>query len=233
MLYTALILGLVSSLHCVGMCGPIAMMLPYTEGGHSAPSFWNKLRGRVFIETLTYNIGRIVTYTFLGLLFGFLGRGLAVVGFSQALSVLFGLLFIVVAIKRQGLEQLDAFLNRHFSQRIRGLFAQFMKHRSGFFALGMLNGLMPCGIVYWAIAASLMTFNPIEGAAYMSLFGLGTMPLMLATVLASRGLHRSAVRRFYRFIPVYQFALGVFLIYRAFSVDPSVFWMLTPAPVCH
>ena len=98
---------------------------------------------------------------------------------------------------------------------------------------GVLNGLLPCGIVYWAIAASLMTFNPLEGAAYMFIFGLGTLPLMLATVLASRGLQRSAIRRFYRFIPVYQFLLGVFLIYRAYMVDPSVFWLLTPAPLCH
>ncbi len=223
MLYTALILGLVSSLHCVGMCGPLVMMMPYTEG----------VRWRVFFETLTYNIGRILTYAFLGLLFGFLGKGIAIVGFSQALSVLFGLIFIVLAVKKRGLEQLDGFLNRHFAQRMRRVFSRFLKNKSGFFALGMLNGLLPCGIVYWAIAASLMTFNPIEGAAYMFIFGIGTMPLILATVLASRGLHRSAVRRFYKFIPVYQFALGVFLIYRAYMVDPSVFWMLTPAPLCH
>lgn len=223
MLYTALILGLVSSLHCVGMCGPLVMMLPYSK----------EARMRVFFETLTYNLGRVLTYAFLGLLFGFLGKGIAFVGFSQVLSVVFGLIFIVLAIKKQGLEQLDGFLNRHFAQRMRRLFSRFLKNKSGFFALGMLNGLLPCGIVYWAIAASLMTFNPLEGAAYMFIFGIGTMPLMLATVLASRGLHRSAVRRFYKFIPIYQFALGVFLIYRAYMVDPSVFWMLTPAPLCH
>ncbi len=223
MLYTAFLLGLVSSLHCVGMCGPLVMMLPYTEG----------VRGHVFFETLTYNMGRVLTYTFLGLMFGFLGKGIAIVGFSQALSVLFGLVFIILAIKKQGLEQLDGFLNRHFAQRMRRTFSHFLKNKRGFFALGILNGLLPCGIVYWAIAASLMTFNPVEGAAYMFIFGIGTMPLMLATVLGSRGFHRSAVRRFYTFIPVYQFALGVFLIYRAYMVDPSVFWMLTPAPFCH
>lgn len=231
MLYTALILGLVSSLHCVGMCGPIAMMLPYSEAVDSATA--RRMRWRVFFETFSYNIGRVITYTFLGLLFGFLGKGLAVVGFSQVISILFGLIFIVLAFKKHGLEQIDAFLNRHFAQKIRRAFNQFMKDRSGFFALGMLNGLLPCGIVYWAIATSLMTFTPVEGAAYMFLFGVGTMPLMLATVLASRGFHRSAVRRFYKFIPLYQFALGVFLIYRAYMIDPSVFWMLTPAPLCH
>lgn len=223
MLYTALILGLVSSLHCVGMCGPIALMLPYTEG----------VRWRVFFETLTYNVGRILTYTFLGLLFGFLGKGLAVVGFSQVLSVLFGLIFIGLALKKNGLEGIDQYLNQHYAQKIRKAFSRFLKNKSGFFILGVLNGLLPCGIVYWAIAASLMTFNPVQGAAYMFIFGAGTLPLMLATVLASRSFHRSAIRRFYRFIPVYQFALGVFLIYRAYMVDPSVFWMLTPAPMCH
>ena len=161
MLYTALILGLVSSLHCVGMCGPLVMMLPYNR----------EARIKVFFETLTYNIGRVLTYSFLGLLFGFLGKGLAIIGFSQVISIVFGLVFIVLAIKKQVLEQLDAFLNRHFAQRMRQTFSRFLKNKSGFFALGMLNGLLPCGIVYWAIAASLMTFNPLEGAAYMLIFG--------------------------------------------------------------
>ena len=213
MLYSALILGLVSSLHCVGMCGPIVLMLPYNSTA----------RWRVFFETLTYNFGRIITYSFLGLLFGLLGKGLAVVGFSQILSALFGFIFIGLALKKNGLQSLDAFLNRHFSQKIRKTFAQFLKNKSGFFALGILNGLMPCGIVYWAIAASLITFNPIQGAAYMFIFGLGTLPLMLATVLASRTFHRSAVRRFYKFMPVYQFLLGVSSFIERIRLTPQYF----------
>jgi sulfite exporter TauE/SafE len=93
--------------------------------------------------------------------------------------------------------------------------------------------VLPCGIVYWAIAASMLTFDAAGGSLYMLIFGLGTMPLMVGTVVAGNYLKKSALRRFYRFVPFYQFALGVFLIWRAYNVDPSVFWMLTPAPTCH
>ena len=108
-----------------------------------------------------------------------------------------------------------------------------LKQKNGFFLLGALNGLLPCGIVYWAIASSMLTFDAFGGALYMLIFGLGTMPLMLATVLAGNYFKKTFIRKLYRFVPVYQFTLGVFLIWRAYAVDPSVFWALTPAPLCH
>ena len=86
MLLSALILGLISSLHCVGMCGPIALMLPYSD------------KQKILKETLTYNVGRVTIYSVMGLLFGFLSRGLVVIGFQQSLSVLFGFTLILMAI---------------------------------------------------------------------------------------------------------------------------------------
>jgi uncharacterized protein len=226
MLYSAFILGLISSIHCVGMCGPIALVLPYQKDN----------RWQIAKETMTYNIGRVMTYTLMGLLFGYLGKGLALVGFQQSLSVLFGFIFIIIAL-------ISIFYNKNktyyvspfqrLEQTIRIYFNRFLKHKNAFFVLGMLNGLMPCGIVWWAIAASILTFNPAYSAVYMFLFGIGTMPLMLATVLGSRYIKKPFVRKFYAFIPVYQLLLGVFLLWRAYMTDPSVFWMFRSVPMCH
>lgn len=224
MLYgSAFILGLISSLHCVGMCGPIALMLPYSN------------KAQILKETLTYNIGRVAMYSLQGLLFGFLSRGLAVIGFQQSLSVLFGLILIVFAIFSFNVENKIAnfFIFKYLNKKVHEAFSKILKNKNGFFLLGALNGVLPCGIVYWAIAASMLTFDAAGGALYMLIFGAGTMPLMVGTVVAGNYLKKSALRTFYQFIPFYQFALGVFLIWRAYNVDPSVFWMLTPAPTCH
>ncbi len=226
MLYSAFILGLVSSLHCVGMCGPIALMLPYGQTNR-----WQILR-----ETMTYNMGRVLTYSVQGLLFGFLGKGLALAGFQQSLSVLFGIFFIVIALfsifyKNKNLFGFDNFTN--LSMPIKRLFSRLLKNKNAFFLLGVANGMLPCGIVWWAIAASMLTFNPIFSAEYMLLFGLGTMPLMLATVVSSRFIKKAFVRKFYSFIPVYQLLLGIFFIWRAYMIDPSVFSVFRSVPMCH
>jgi uncharacterized protein len=230
MFYSAFILGLVSSLHCVGMCVPIVLMLPYGQSN----------RWQILKETLTYNTGRVSAYALQGLLFGFLGKGLALAGFQQSLSVLFGLIFIVMALfsvnyvkisSRRYFQKIAFFQN--FETKIRRVFSRLIKNKNAFFLLGMLNGVLPCGIVWWAIAASMLTFNPIFSAQYMLLFGLGTMPLMLATVMASHYVNRSFVQKFRVFIPAYQLLLGAFFLWRAYAIDPSIFWIFKSAPMCH
>jgi hypothetical protein len=207
----------------VGMCGPIALMLPYSN------------KHQILKETLTYNAGRVAMYSLQGLLFGFLSRGLALIGFQQSLSVFFGLVLIGFAVFSFNAENKIANFSffKYLNQKVRAGFSKILKQKNGFFLLGMLNGLLPCGIVYWAIAASMLTFDAFGGALYMLIFGIGTMPLMIGTVVAGNYFKKSTIRKLYRFVPVYQFALGVFLIWRAYSIDPSVFWMLTPAPECH
>jgi uncharacterized protein len=230
MFYSAFILGLVSSLHCVGMCGPIVLMLPYGQSN----------RWQILKETLTYNTGRVLTYALQGLLFGFLGQGLALAGFQQSLSVLFGLMFIVMALFSMNYVKINSSryiqkirLFQSFETRIRRSFSRLIKNKNAFFLLGMLNGVLPCGVVWWAIAASMLTFNPIFSAQYMLVFGLGTMPLMLATVMASHYIKRSFVQKFRVFIPVYQLLLGAFFVWRAYAIDPSIFWIFKSAPMCH
>ena len=225
MLWTAFILGLFSSVHCVGMCGPIVLMLPYSQ----------ETRRKMLVETFTYHLGRVTIYSILGLLFGFLGRGLALAGLQQSLSVLFGVLLMVLAVFSYNYENRLASIGifKKANEQVRRGFSYFLKKKNAHFILGMLNGLLPCGMVYWAIAASMLTFSLTKGALYMALFGLGTMPLLIGTLVASSFFKKQAIRQFYQLVPFYQFALGVFLIWRAYAIDPSVLDYLSPVPVCH
>ncbi len=225
MLWSAFILGLFSSVHCVGMCGPIVLMLPYSQ----------ETRRKMLVETFTYHVGRVTIYSIMGLLFGFLGRGLALAGLQQSLSVLFGFLLIFIAVFSYNFENRIASFGifKKMSDAVRRGYSRVLKKKNAHFLLGMLNGLLPCGMVYWAIAASMLTFSLTQGAVYMLLFGLGTMPLLIGTLLASSIFKKQMIRQFYQLVPLYQFALGVFLIWRAYAIDPSVFNYLSPVPMCH
>jgi uncharacterized protein len=86
MLYTALLLGLLGSFHCVGMCGPIAFMLPVSRD--------NKLK-KIF-QIFLYHIGRLLAYSTIGLAFGVVGKSLNLFGFQQQLSIFIGALMILI-----------------------------------------------------------------------------------------------------------------------------------------
>jgi hypothetical protein len=221
-LWTAFIMGLLGSLHCVGMCVPITLSLPYGKG-------------RVLRDVLTYHAGRVLTYTALGLLFGLVGQGLAVAGFQQSLSFGLGIIFIIIALfsinYEDKIQKITMF--RHLTEGVHRAFGRLLRQRSGYFLLGILNGLLPCGMVYWAAAASVLTFSIPLGAAYMLLFGIGTMPMMVSAVLIGQRLKRPLLRQLYRFVPLYQFSLGIWLLYRAYLIDPAVFNLLNPTPICH
>jgi len=178
-LTTAFLFGLVSSFHCGGMCGPIALSLP------NATQRWQYVGGK-----LLYNTGRIVTYMLLGALFGLFGKGLALAGLQQALSVGLGVALLIMALlafnpdtlfqKAAFLRQFQTFIIRQFGSRLKNASLPSM------FTIGLLNGLLPCGVVYIALAGSLASGNALQGMAYMAVFGLGTLPMMLFISLAGK-----------------------------------------------
>jgi len=169
--WAAFILGIAGSFHCAGMCGPLAMALP---GKKSAGL-------KLFSGRFLYNIGRIITYSGLGLLFGSIGIGFAFVGYQQWLSIGLGAIMLIMALfslKPESsigfLYSLNGFLKKHLS-----LFIKNDKSYS-LLIIGLLNGLLPCGFVYVALAGALALANPSESALYMAAFGAGTLPIMLA-----------------------------------------------------
>jgi uncharacterized protein len=168
----AFTMGIIGSFHCVGMCGPLALALPLSDHGLHAK----------FIGALLYNSGRIVTYSLFGLVAGLMGKSFAILGYQQALSITLGTAIILLVAMSKILpgrfKQLNVINN--FFQKLRHLFGQlfFKQHQSTLFAIGLLNGLLPCGLVYLAIAAATAAGDIKSSVVFMAAFGLGTLPVM-------------------------------------------------------
>ncbi len=213
MLFSSVILGLVSSLHCVGMCGPIAMMLPVDRQ--------NKTRKT--LQIILYHLGRLLSYGFLGLIFGLIGRSLYLAGIQQQLSIVIGILIVSVAMIPERI-----FARYNFSKPIyrvisyvkTSLGKQF-KNRSNksIFTIGILNGFLPCGMVYVALFGALAMQNAIYGMLFMMLYGLGTVPLMSIVVYFSSYIKNSFGKNLTKVIPVITLCVGVLFILRGLGLD--------------
>lgn len=210
---TALIFGLVSSLHCIGMCGPIAMILPVSKNNQSKKA----------MQIFTYHIGRISAYSILGLVFGLFGKGLYIAGLQQQMSIVVGILMILfVLIPQNKLGSLN-FLKPIYkltSKLKKALGSQFKKQDvKSLYMIGFFNGFLPCGMVYVALFGALATQNIALGMLYMVLFGIGTIPLM-SSVVYVRDLFstkvRNAIMKYYPFIIV---LFGMLFILRGLGLD--------------
>lgn len=211
MLWTAFIMGLFGGLHCVGMCGPIALALPKRD------TLWSNVSGK-----LVYNIGRGVTYSFLGLLIGFFGTGIALAGFQQSVSVFSGAVMILIVLFT-GFKGLEVTFFKPIvllTARLKRLFSKYLKQKStgASFMIGLVNGLLPCGLVYLALAASLAAGSLAGSVAYMAVFATGTFPIMMAIALGGGFISISFRRKAAKAIPVFVFAIGLLFILRGLNL---------------
>jgi sulfite exporter TauE/SafE len=210
-LLPAIGLGIAGSLHCVGMCGPIALAVPAGKGS-----------GRQkFIAHTLYHIGRISAYTILGFLFGVLGYGISTAGFQQSMSIaagVFMLLFIWVP-KFAGATSVGGKL-ASVQNRVLGKMSRLIKeHRAqALIGLGFFNGLLPCGLVYLALAGALVSYDPFAGAAFMALFGLGTAPALLALALTGNAIDIRWRSRLRQLAPVLATAIALLFIMRGLGL---------------
>ena len=230
-LWTAFTIGLLGSLHCIGMCGPIALSLPYGGAGRLAAAG----------NGLLYNLGRTFTYVLIGSLFGLLGKGIFLAGYQSALSISMGVLMLILAFFSTDLESRIARLS--FLQkplfRLKSALGNLIraKFHTSFLGIGMLNGLLPCGLVYMAVVGAVSTGSVWKGAAYMGLFGLGTIPLMLFTSLAGNWIGVKVRRRIRAVLPFMLALIAVLLIFRGLNFDlPRGLELWEDAadvPMCH
>lgn len=213
-LAAAFLLGFIGSLHCIGMCGPIAVALPAQQPASRVAYLFGRL---------SYNLGRILTYTVAGGIFGALGQAISLAGFQQALSIGLGSLLLLIVIFKMG-RPVPKSRNFTAPPRLLALWqkatAAFFRMRSftGLFLIGLLNGALPCGLVYAALAGAASTGDAGMGALFGLLFGLGTLPAMLATALAGRALRLPLRHRLKNALPAATALLAVILILRGLSL---------------
>jgi len=222
-------IGLLGSLHCLGMCGPLALALPV----HARRGF-GKLAG-----ILSYNLGRTSTYTILGGLFGLIGRQFILWGWQQGLSIGAGLLMLLFAFSRlEPASRIPGFsrLTARIGNALSGALGQ-AHSLSSLFGVGILNGLLPCGLVYVAILAAIPFGSVPLSASVMFGFGLATIPAMAGLMVAGQWIGPGVRRTFNRFIPFVIGILAVLLVLRGLELGIPYVSPLQPDPqepiMCH
>lgn len=224
--WAAFISGLIGSLHCAGMCGPISLALPMGKSVRSQ-----------MVGIVLYNTGRAVTYSILGLFVGSFGHLIGSGNFGKWLSFIAGVGFIVYVASTYipGLRMRSP--GRNFAgQLIRKPLQKLFKRRGVFIAagVGMLNGLLPCGLVYAALTASFALATSREGAFYMLYFGLGTMPGMLAVYWLGNHFRSQYSSWSARLLPAFLIVLGILFILRSnIWVQIGTKNAEKPVEICH
>ncbi len=209
--YTAaLTTGIVGSLHCVGMCGPLAMALPI--GRLPGPK-----RG---LAVGLYHASRLTAYASLGLLMGTVGQGLLLAGLQRPVSIGAGLFLLGWTLLNRG--KLPAPTLSRATRWVVQPMTRFLQQPTlrAFAGLGFLNGLLPCGFVYVALTGAITTNNAATGAVYMALFGLGTVPALLAVRFLPALLPASLRRRVTLAMPVITIGLALLLLARGIFTSP-------------
>lgn len=212
LIISAIGLGFASGFHCIGMCGPIALSMGLTK----------KQATNYYLQNLTYQFGRIFTYSLLGTLLGIVGQGFEMAGFQQYLTIVVGILLILMAIFSFGGNDFASkipFLSKLLLQvkMNLGKLLQKADYRSRF-TTGILNGFLPCGMVYMALTASLAAGGIWQGASFMALFGLGTLPFMFAVVLLGNLMTTAFRIKILKFVPVLMIVLGGLFILRGLEI---------------
>jgi len=225
-LWTAFLLGLVGSAHCAGMCGPLALALPRSA------------RATFVLGRVLYNLGRVVTYMLMGAFFGLLGHGFALAGIQRWVSLALGVVILA------GLFVSPRFANAvpvtGFVGWLKSTLGKSFQQRAltSLFSIGLLNGLLPCGLVYIACAGATSTESLMSGVDYMLAFGIGTLPMMLAISLVGVKLQFVLRLRLQRLIPVSLAIVGMLLLLRGMAlgipyVSPKLPAQPAAASCCH
>lgn len=201
-------IGLLGSFHCIGMCGPIAFALPLER-----TSKWSIYKGGFL-----YNLGRIFTYSMLGLVIGSIGLSFSMFGMQQTLSIVIGslMIFSLFALKVKinigkwsiWIANLKSALSQRFKKT----------GNVNLFGIGTLNGLLPCGLVYMALASATISQTPLEGMKVMAFFGLGTIPLMWSVAVLGASITNAWRKNIRTITPYFIFAIGVLFIIRGMDL---------------
>lgn len=204
--------GFFGSFHCIGMCGPIALALP-RNSSH---------RTYFVVSRLIYNSGRVITYTILGTFVGLFSRMISIGGYQQVLSIIVGSLLLLSLVwnrLRRLLSRMESLPSKLISKATARIKKLFNTGGPGsLFLIGLLNGLLPCGFVYMALATA-VTFGAVEKSVlFMGAFGLGTIPALLGVSLAGGLMSVSFRRNLQKLSPYFITIVGIILILRGLNL---------------
>lgn len=206
---SALLLGLASSLHCIGMCGPLVMSVPVQH----LPQH-KKLFG-----ILLYQFGRIATYMILGVLAGLIGWRISVASWQQVFSIAMGVVILLFLISTFIFKKIEGWV--WVNQKITKLILWSMRRHSfsGMYVMGAANGLLPCGMVYIAIGGAMATGTIVNAMVFMFVFGLGTLPALFSLAFWGTRLswqNRQAMRKL---VPYIVGLTAILLIIRGLNLN--------------
>ncbi len=206
------LMGLLGSVHCIGMCGPLMMALPISH-----KSSFQKIAA-LFL----YYLGKIASYALLGLLFGLFGSQFPIFGLQKHISIVIGVTMLMyvayVFVLKPKHIQLGIFDGLYNSILIilSRLFKS--KHTGAYLFIGILNGFLPCGMIYMALSSAMATQSIVSGGLLMAFFGLGTVPALLMVALGGQFIGYAFRRKLQKFLPVFIFGMGVLLILRGLNL---------------
>lgn len=211
-IFGGFLIGFLGSFHCVGMCGPIALALPIGKTSNF----------QLIVSRILYNLGRTLTYAFFGAVFGLFGKGIAFAGLQKYASIALGVSILFYYLMPNSFKGklsstvpyliISNFVKRSFTKLTKSGSAQSL------FLFGIINGFLPCGFVYVALAGAITTGDFVSGALFMALFGLGTTPIMLATSLVGKFISGGIRSRMNKLIPVFAIILAIIFILRGLSL---------------
>lgn len=206
MIITALVMGLLGSLHCLGMCSPLAMAV-------------SNMSPAVALNRLLYNGGRIFSYAVLGIIAASIGTAFQFTGLQNILSIGLGCLLIVAGftgVSKIRIPFLTPAIQR-FTTFIKKAFAKFLsqKTKTAILSLGFLNGLLPCGLTYLALTYCMTLTNLTNGFVFMLVFGISTLPVMLGLTSVLQLIVKRFRINFQRVTTITLIALGTLLISRS------------------
>lgn len=203
-IWVALLLGLAGSLHCLGMCGPLVIAL------HNAQP-----KGTAVKSKIIYHLARISVYASLGFTVGIVGSTFSFFGWQQLLSITAGFLMLFFIIFPSGVGFVKNSPLRIISF-IKARFGYLIQRKNGlsFFLLGAINGLLPCGLVYTAMAAALATGSLYKSVGFMLLFGLATSPILFVATEAINWMMKKTRFRSYKTVQIILATVSLLVILR-------------------
>ncbi len=211
-IWAGFVIGLLGSLHCVAMCGPIVLALPV----------FRESQFKIVLGRALYNFGRIVTYSLMGALFGLFGNRLVLFGLQQNLSIMLGAIILIYAIIpgkiKTKISEVNFYKGVTAFIKINFFRLASQKSNTSMFTMGLLNGLLPCGFVYAGIAGAISTGDVLSGTLYMAFFGFGTLPAMFITAVLGKIININIRRRVTKIIPAFAFILAALFILRGLNL---------------